>query len=119
MVLASLYTWPSAQRTHAVHLRPRQAEAAQGQIRTLKLALEARLQAKIPTTHPLMEWLVLHSSFLWSKYKSHRDPETWMQFTGYGLLHGKEVDERIAEFGEVVMFSTAAKHRTKLEPTWR
>ena len=35
-----------------------------GQIRTLKLGLEQRIQKRIPEEHPVMTWLVEHAAWL-------------------------------------------------------
>ena len=65
----------------------------------LKASLEARLQVAqpLPCTHPVVRWLVEHTAFILNRCqldKSGRTP--------YGHLHGKDVRDRLCEFGEVV-----------------
>ena len=76
----------------------RAVQQIEDHLRTLKSAYEARLDARVPMNHPVMHWMVGHASHLLSKYMIGPDGRT-----GYGRLHGKEVTERICEFGESIL----------------
>ena len=80
----------------------------------MKAALESRLNAKIPMNHAIMTWMVEHSAQLLTKYMRGPDGRT-----GYGRLHGKEVTERICEFGERILYYVPRKMRSKMDPRWR
>ena len=69
--------------------------------RTLKVALEARLRLKthIPCSHAIVHWLFEHASWILSTFMVDGEGRT-----PYGRLHGREVRERVCEFGERVMF---------------
>ena len=76
--------------------------------RTLKVALEARLRLNkpLPCSHPVVAWIFERSAWLLSKYSVNIDGRT-----PYGLLHGKEAKERIAEFGEKVLHYVPKQQR--------
>ena len=82
--------------------------------RTINTSLEARIKARIPLGHPVVQWLVEHCAFLLTKYQLGTDGKT-----AYGRLHGKEVRERICEFGEKVLYFVPKRLRTKSQPRWR
>ena len=63
--------------------------------RTIKTSFESRIGARVPMAHPLTKWMVEHAAFLLTKYQLGPDGRT-----GWGRLHGKEVRERLCEFGE-------------------
>ena len=67
--------------------------------RTLKAALEARLglDMPLPCSQPVIARIVDHSALRLSKYNVNTDGRT-----PHGLLHGREAQERIAEFGEKI-----------------
>ena len=83
-------------------------------VRTLKAALEARLQVRIPCSHPLIRWLVGHAAWILNVFVLGPDGRT-----AYGRLHGVEARERVAEFGERVLFYTPKKSRAKLDAIWK
>ena len=85
----------------------------EGQVRTLKHALEERIQRRIPSTHPVMKWLVQYASTLLNKYTIHED-----NATAYQQLHGKRASERLADFGEQVLFWIPKARRAKLDKMW-
>ena len=82
--------------------------------RTHKAALEARIGKTIPLSHPIIFWLVEHVAHLLNKYGLDTDGRT-----AYGRLHGKEVHERICEFGEKILYYVPKKHRLKMDIRWR
>ena len=61
-----------------------------------------------------MHWMVEHASHLLSKYAIGPDGRT-----GYGRLHGKEVSERICEFGERVLHYIPRKLRANMDARWK
>ena len=85
------------------------------QARVLKLALEDRIKAHIPCTHPIMGWILDHAAMLLTK--CHRGGPDHK--TAYERLHGQPARDRLAEFGEVVFFFTPKRLRTKMAPRWR
>ena len=54
----------------------RAVQAVEGQVLTMKLNLEARLQMSIPCHHPLMAWLVEYAGMRLSKYQPGEDGKT-------------------------------------------
>ena len=92
----------------------RAVQQVEDHLRTLKTAYEARLKARIPMNHPVMHWMVEHASHLLSKYMIGPDGRT-----GYGRLHGKEVTERICEFGERILHYIPRKMRAKMDSRWK
>ena len=75
-----------------------------GLIRTLMLALQARIQGEVPVDHPLMLWLVEHAAELLTKHLVGHDGRT-----AFERLFGKACREDGYEFGESVHY--------KLKPT--
>ena len=73
-------------------------KAVEDQARVMKGALESRIGARIPSTHPVMKWLIEYVSVVLNKYAIQPDGKS-----AYHSLHGKKVSERLVEFGEVVM----------------
>ena len=69
----------------------------QGQVRTLKDALETRLKARLTEGHPAVPWLVIHAASVMNR--SRKDEEG---FTPYRRWRGKEFASPVAEFGERV-----------------
>ncbi len=65
-------------------------------------ALERRIDAKFPSDHPVLTWLVEHVSDVISKYMVGVDGKT-----GYECLFGRAVREEGLEFGETLHW----KHR--------
>ena len=92
----------------------RAVRSIEDQVRTLKAALETHISARIPVDHPVMEWIVEHAAFLINRYVLGTDGRT-----AYGRLHGREVKERIAEFGEKIMWYVPKRRRVKLDVRWR
>ena len=78
-------------------------------IRTMKLALETRPNARLPNDHPVMSWLIEHAAYLLNRFQLSTDGRT-----AYGRLHGKEASERICDFAECVLWYVPKKHRAKL-----
>ena len=85
------------------------------QARAMKLCLEDRLGVRVPVDHPVMVWLVVHSSMLLTNF--HYSGED--NLTGYERLHGNPAAQRMPEFGESVMWYVPKRLRHKLDPKWR
>ena len=47
-------------------------QTMEDQIRTIKLALESRIGARIPCSHPVMHWIVLHCANILNKFSVNR-----------------------------------------------
>ena len=79
------------------------------------MALESRIQGRLPCGHPVFAWLVQHSSSVLTKSLMGKDGRT-----PYGRLFGKEVAEEGLEFGEVLRWKLPrlAGHNTLLEARW-
>ncbi len=75
-----------------------------GQVRLLKLALEARLGVAIPQSARIMDWMIPHGAFLVSKYSVGHDG-----MTAYERLNGRKWSRPIVEFGEVVLGKLATR----------
>ena len=58
------------------------------QLRTLKSALEARINTRVPSDHPVLRWLVERTASLLNQFKVHSDSNT-----AYQSLHGKQFRE--------------------------
>ena len=89
-------------------------QMVEDQIRTLKLALEARIGARIPCNHPVMHWVVLHSADILNKYTVNR---TGM--SPYEEAHGQKSPERRLELRERVFFFIPKKGRKNMDPRWK
>ena len=71
-------------------------------IRTLKDALERRLNTRIRSSDTIFPWMVEWSAGLITRYvKGHTGR------TAYGEARGRDVQAPVAEFGEKVMFMTS------------
>ena len=95
-------------------LAERSIQALVGQVRTLKLSLESRLNSRLPCHHPVFVWMVEHAADVLNHYQPGTEGRT-----AHGRLHGKEVSEHIAEFGERILYYVPKKQRAKLDPRWR
>ena len=64
-------------------------------LRTLKSALEARLDCRVPADHALFRWLLEHTVSLINRFKVHEDG-----LTAYQGLHGRRASDKVIEFCE-------------------
>ena len=62
----------------------RAVQTIEDQLRTVKSAIESKINARIPSEHQMMRWLVEHSASLLNRFKVHGDGNT-----AYQALHGK------------------------------
>ena len=88
----------------------RSVQQVEDLVRTYKSAIEARMNAKLPSNHPLVHWLVEHSARTYNKYAV--TPEG---VTPYAYLHGKNPREKLVEMGEKVMWHVPTRLRAKLD----
>ena len=92
----------------------RAVQAFEDQLRTLKSALDSRMQRKVPVHHPLMNWLVEHTANVINRYAVTSDG-----CTPYQALHGKRSTLKVVEFAEQVFFYVPKKLRAKLSRRWQ
>ena len=71
----------------------------QGQIRTMKDALESRYGERIPRDSHILPWLVMHAAATITRYRKDADG-----ITAYRRWKGKEFKRDVAEFGENVWY---------------
>ena len=86
------------------------------QIRVLKLALQNRIKAHIPSHHPTMTWLISHSADMLTKFEVGSDGRTPCE-----RLRKKKYTGEVVEFGSSVHFRHAGAlqpNKTNLEPRW-
>ena len=95
-------------------LAERAVQAFENQFLTLRHALEIRMGGPIDIKHACMTWLVQHTTYILSKYLIGTDG-----LTGMGRLHGREVNERICEFGERILWYVPRRRRCKMDLKWR
>jgi hypothetical protein len=77
-------------------------KSVQGMGRTLKSAIESRINQKLMRDSVLVPWLIRHAASVMSKYIIGNDG-----MTAYRRLKGKEFKLSIAEFGECVWYLKA------------
>ena len=75
----------------------RAIQTVQGQIRTLKSALESRYEWQMPPDSDILPWMVRHAGNTVNRYHKGADG-----LTAYRRLKGKEFKRDVAEFGEGV-----------------
>ena len=83
-------------------------------VRTYKSAIEARMDCKLKSDHPLLRWIVEHAANIYNKYAVSPECKT-----PYASLHGKNPREKLVEFGERVLWHVTKRLRAKLDLRWR
>ena len=86
------------------------------QLRVLKFCLQDRIGASIPSTSPIMSWLIPHAADSLNKLEVGADGKT-----AYERLRGKRYKGEIVEFGSIVRFRLPGILQSghgKLEPRW-
>lgn len=93
----------------------RGVQTAEGQIRVLKDALQARIREEIKSDHPVLAWLVEFAAVLVNRYEVGHDGKT-----PYERSRGKRSKLLGLEFGELVNFrkSPTQGKLAKLESLW-
>ena len=87
----------------------------QGQVRTLKSALESRLGRDVADDHPALPRLVIHASSVISRYQKDFNGRT-----AYGEVNGRDYEHEVLEFGESIWYMKpgfTGKH--KLDARWK
>ena len=77
----------------------RAVQMVEDQIRTVKLALETRIGARIQSSHPMLKWVVLHCADILNEYTVDRSG-----MSPYEETHGQKAPERRVELGECVFY---------------
>ena len=88
-------------------------QEAEGQIRTMKHALQERIIRRVPSMHPIRKLICRYASIVLNKYAVHDD-----NTAAYQQLHGKRATERLADCGEVVLVYIPNARRAKLDMMW-
>ena len=90
-------------------------QAAEGQIRVILLALEARLGATVAATEPIVTYIPDHAMYLINRLEVWKDGKT-----AYERVKGKVASVLGLEFGEKVLFmrTTEGKMMAKLRSKW-
>ena len=94
----------------------RAAQAIEGQVRTIKLALESRIGSEIPSDHDVIPWIVEYAATIINKGQVRAEGKT-----AYERLKGKPAHLSGLEFGEKVLWrsSTPARERkNKMDSDW-
>ena len=78
------------------------AQVIQGQVRTLRLGLQARYQTVLRSDHPIMPWLIKHAALLINVCKVGEDGRT-----SWERRKGKRFKRQLPEIGECVWFLKA------------
>ena len=73
-----------------------------GQIRKLKIALEARLGMEIPEESNAMQWMIIHGAYLLTRFSLGHDG-----MTPHERLTGRKWSTPMVEFGEAVLAKLA------------
>ena len=73
-------------------------------LRVHKLALETRIDSKLPVTHTIFTWLVEHIADVLNRFAVGADGKTAVQ-----RLKGKACEKYVLEFGSAVMFRVVGK----------
>ena len=82
----------------------RAVQSVEGQVRAMKLALEKRVDAKIPVDHKIMTWLVECAAEHMNKFLVGEDGRT-----AYERIKGKKYRGEVVEFGRRVMYRIPGK----------
>ena len=73
----------------------RTVQSVEDMLKTLKSALEERMQQKLPTGHPVFRWLVEHTASLINRFHVNPDGRT-----AYQAQHGKRCSDKVVEVAE-------------------
>jgi hypothetical protein len=85
----------------------------EGEIRTVRSALEGAIGKALCIEMPILAWLVRHAAWLITRFQVRTDGST-----GYRNLKGKKYSGDVAEFGEQVFLKDAGLKQAKLEDRW-
>ena len=92
----------------------RAIQTVQGQLRTMRLALQSRYKSPIRSDHPIMPWLIKHAAFLLDISKVGDDGRT-----AYERRRGKRFKKVVPELGECVWYlKPQTEGKEKLDSRW-
>ena len=92
----------------------RAIQEVQGQIRTIKSAVEGRYKEEMAPDHPAIPWMVTHAAGTLNRHQVGKDG-----MTAYRRLRGKDHEVKVAEFGECVLYMTPGiTGKNKLDARW-
>ena len=77
----------------------RAVKTVQGQVRTMKMALEARISEKVVETSDLIPWMVRHAAMLVNIGQRGDDGRT-----AWERVKGRRFNREAPEFGERIMY---------------
>ena len=77
----------------------RAIQTIEDQLRTMKAALEDRIEASIPCSRAAISWMVEYAAVPVTQHVPGEDV-----LSGYGRLHGQNPKERLPVFGETALF---------------
>lgn len=86
----------------------RAIQDVEGQIRTLKAGLEAKIAQKIRLANPIVPWMIRHAAALITRCRIRPSGRTSLE-----MIKGRRTNAPIAEFGEHILFKIP---KTKLNP---
>ena len=123
-VLVQVAKYRGAARTTVCHsavgdsagngIAERAVQSVEEMVRVHKLALEGRLQQRLPVRHAVFAWLVEHAADVLNRYCVGRDGRT-----PFHRLRGRHCESHMAEFGALVMFRVAGKvHGGNMQERW-
>jgi len=82
----------------------RAVQSVECQARTVLIALQKRLEVKVPVTHKIVTWLVEHAADLLNKFAVGRDGRT-----AFERLKGKKYRGEVVEFGRKILYKIPCK----------
>ena len=83
---------------HSNGVAERAVKTVQGQVRTMKMALEARISEKVVETSDLIPWMVRHAAMLVNIGQRGDDGRT-----AWERVKGPRLNRDVPEFGERIM----------------
>ena len=86
----------------------RTVKTVQGQVRTMKLALEARISEKVVETSDLIPWLIRHAAMLVNTGRRGGDGRT-----AWERVKGRKFNREAPGFRERIMFLEAQQPRKR------
>ena len=81
----------------------------EGQIRTLRAALEKRIQERVRLAHPIVPWMVRHAAALITRCRIRPNGKTPLE-----MIKGHKTNARVTEFGETIFFKIRTMHSSKV-----
>ena len=92
----------------------RAVKTVQGQVRTMKMALEARISEKVVETSDLIPWMVRHAAMLVNIGQRGDDGRT-----AWERVKGRRFNRDVPEFGERIMYlKPNSLGKDKLDSRW-